>query len=351
MRCSRCVLPDCTPNISFDSQGVCNYCHTYQPTKYLGEEALLEALEPFRGSGEKYDCIVGISGGRDSAYVILKLVKDYGMRVLAVNYENPFTVPQAKENIRNIVEALDVDVVSFKDRNGRHVKALRGALNAWLRKPSPAVIPIMCVGCKPVWLDIYRTAKKHNIKCVITGGNPYEVISFKRELVKIDRDAERENAFFKYAYAMREIFKNPAFYNPHLVLAMMRAYLFGAPFAVGLKAYGANMLWIQFFDYLLWEEKELISRIEKELNWSKPAELKSSWRFDCRVKHLADFAYMKTDKMTDKDDFYAKIVREGGMTRDEALKKLENEGEIYFDEIRTLLDQAGVKDQSFLDRM
>ena len=99
MRCSECTLSENTPHIVFDEDGVCNYCHTYRKFSYKGESELLKTLDAFRRPDSKYDCLVGISGGRDSSYLLLKLVKDYGMKVLAVNYENPFTVPRAKANI------------------------------------------------------------------------------------------------------------------------------------------------------------------------------------------------------------------------------------------------------------
>jgi hypothetical protein len=352
MRCSRCVLSDCTPKISFDADGVCSYCHTYQPFEYRGEEELIKVLEPFRSSGNEYDCIVGVSGGRDSAYVLLKLVKDYGMRVLAVNYENPFTVPLAKHNIENMVNTLGTDLIHYGDKRDRHRRAFLEALAAWTRKPSPALIPIMCIGCKFLWPELFRIAKDRGIKCIVSGVNPYEVMSFKRELVNISRDEERESAFFKYAYVFREIMANPAFFKPHLVLTMMRAYLFGAPYSLGMRlAYGRSITSIRLFDYLVWDETEIISRIREELGWESPPEIKSTWRFDCRVKFLADLAYAKTLKMTDREDFYAKIVREGRMTRDAAIAKLEDENTIYMDQIELLMRDAGIEDTSFLERL
>jgi hypothetical protein len=349
MRCSQCVLPDCTPNISFDNDGVCNYCHTYEAFSYKGEDELRKALEPFRGKGKSYDCLVGISGGRDSSYVLLKLVKEYDMKVLAVNYENPFTVPQARTNIENAVRALDVDVVSFKDRNKNHIATFKAAVEAWFQKPSPTLIPIVCLGCKPAWMEIYRIAKDKDVRCIVTGGNPYEVISFKRELVGISRDEEATRAFFKYAYILREILKSRVYLKLPLLKAMMRAYLFGAPFSPCLRLFGHGITWVQLFDYIPWDEEEIVSRITSELNWSPPPNIKSTWRFDCRVKHLVDFMYMTTLNMTDKDDFYAKIVREGRMTRDRALVKLTDENHLYLDEIKILLQQADIADTSFLE--
>lgn len=349
MRCSKCVLPECTPNIIFDKDGVCNYCHTYQKFSYEGETELLRTLDAFRGTGNEYDCVVGLSGGRDSSYTLLKLVKDYGMKVLAVNYENPFTVPQAKANIENAIQALDVDIVRFKAGDKNHKRTFKHTVTAWFRKPSPALIPIVCIGCKPAWLEIYRIAKKHGVHCIVSGGNPFEVISFKRELVRISRDENPKRAFSKYIYSLQEILKNRAYFSPSCILTMIKSYLYGNPYSIGLRLFGHSIAWVEIFNYIEWNEREIISRIKAELDWAHPPELKSTWRFDCRVKHLVDFMYMKTLGMTDKDDFYAKMVREGLMTRKDALQRLESENELHPDEIRLLLNQVGIEDISFLD--
>lgn len=348
MRCTKCVLPDHTPHIVFDQEGVCNYCHTYQKFNYKGESELLKILDTFRKTDGEYDCLVGLSGGRDSSYLLLKLVKDYGMKVLAVNYENPFTVPQAKANIEKATKALNVDLVRFQDRNDRHKKVLRETVTAWFKNPSPALIPIVCIGCKPAWFEIYRIAKRHNIHCIASGGNPFEVISFKREMVGISRDEAPERAFFKYIYSLREILKNTAYFRPACILTLMKSYLLGNPYSIGLRLFGRNMTWVEMFNYIEWNEQEIMSRIRAELGWDSPPHIKSTWRFDCRVKHLVDLMYMKTMNLTDKDDFYAKMVREGLITREEALQRLQNETQLYMDEIQLLLNQAGIEDVSFL---
>jgi hypothetical protein len=351
MRCTRCVLTDRTPNIVFDEDGVCNYCHTYRKFSYRGEDELLKVLDTFRDKGSKYyDCVVGVSGGRDSSYLLLKLVRDYGMRVLAVNYENPFTVPQAKANIENAIKALNVDIVRFGDKNDRHKKILKKTVTAWFRDPSPALIPIVCIGCKPAWFGIYRIAKERGIHCIASGGNPFEVISFKRELVGISRDEDPKRAFYRYFYSLREILKNSAYYSPICISTLIKSYLFGNPYSIGLRLFERNMTWVEMFSYLEWNEREIVPRIRAELGWESPPHLKSTWRFDCRVKHLVDFMYMKTLGMTDKDDFYAKMVREGLITREYALERLQDENELYMDEISLLLDQAGVED-ALLDQL
>ena len=89
-RCKRCLLPATAPGADIDSSGACQYCRTYKPADMqiseslrIDREADLErCIAESRGQGE-YDCLVCLSGGKDSVYLLYKLKKEYGQRVLA----------------------------------------------------------------------------------------------------------------------------------------------------------------------------------------------------------------------------------------------------------------------------
>lgn len=349
-RCSKCVLPESTPNIVFDKEGICNYCHTYHKFRYKGESELLKLLDSQRRTDSKYDCIATISGGRDGCYTLLKLVKDYRMKVLAVNYENPFTDPQAKDNIENAIKALNVDIIRFKLKNNIHERTFRNNLILWFRRPSPALVPMMCIACKTMWWHILQIAKEYKIRCIVSGSSPLEYASFKKELLHVSRDEDPKLTFIKSIYGvLKETFKNPAYFNPSCIPTMVKGYLFGDPYAIGLRLVGHNITRIDLFHYIEWDEQDVLSRIRSELNWDNPRKIERTWRFDCRVAHLKDFMYMKTLKMTARDDFYAKSVREGLITREGALLRLQKENKLYLDEIQLLLKKVGIEDISFLD--
>ncbi len=113
-RCTTCILPESYPNITFDDRGECNYCKNYTRISYLGSDKLKADLMAARSKKGKYDCIVPISGGKDSTYVLYQITRIYGLRALAFNYDNGVTHPQAQENVRTIAEKLGVDLVTKK---------------------------------------------------------------------------------------------------------------------------------------------------------------------------------------------------------------------------------------------
>jgi hypothetical protein len=113
-RCSRCTLPSNFRNIRFDKNGVCNFCNNHD--KYienlkrfsLVEKNFLQEVEANQGKFP-YDCAVGLSGGKDSTYVLYKLVKDYKLKVLAITFNNNFQNDVAKNDIKTIINDLNVD--------------------------------------------------------------------------------------------------------------------------------------------------------------------------------------------------------------------------------------------------
>lgn len=346
-RCTRCVLPETTPGIEFDRDGVCNYCRSYEPFACRGEASLVTLLNAHRKSGKKYECIVNVSGGRDSAFTLLKLVKDYHMKVLALNYENPYTDAQARQNITNMVRALKVDLIRFRFMSGIHESCFCNNLRAWSRNPSPAMVPMMCIGCKIIWKKILEIARRHEIGLIVNGGNPYEYTSFKKELLGLAASSGLGESYARNVFGLaREAAKNLRYLKPQFVPALIKGYLFANQYAIGSKMLGRSVEQIDLFHYLEWNEQEILRRITGELGWDYPRGFGSTWRFDCTIGHLKDYLYLKTIGLTEKDDFYAQMVRAGVMTREEALHRLDVENRLHAETVRHLFMTAGLSCQA-----
>lgn len=115
LSCSRCILDSHIPNISFDNMGVCNYCkiHEKWEKEYLPQNYNNIIKQIMRdGKHKKYDCVVGVSGGCDSSF-LLCLLKDAGLRPLAVHWNNGWNTEIAERNIQRIVKTLNVDYIEI----------------------------------------------------------------------------------------------------------------------------------------------------------------------------------------------------------------------------------------------
>ena len=107
--CTRCVNDKTVKHIHFNKDGVCSFCEAYDSIKdklhdYENLERLF--LKKIKNTGHKYDAAVGFSGGKDSTYVLYKLVKQYGLKVKAFTLDNGFMSPEAKDKIDAARKAL-----------------------------------------------------------------------------------------------------------------------------------------------------------------------------------------------------------------------------------------------------
>lgn len=138
--CSRCVYDSTIPGVVFDADGVCGYCHQHDsleaeyPTGEAGKRRLEEIVAAIRRDGRRkpYDVVVGISGGCDSSYMLL-MAKEFGLRPLAVHFDNTWDSTVAVENIRSVLTSLDVDLFTYVVDNEEYDDIYRSFLKAGVR--------------------------------------------------------------------------------------------------------------------------------------------------------------------------------------------------------------------------
>lgn len=167
--CSRCISDETIPGISFDKDGICNYCRIHEkleaefPTGETGRKKLLEIVDEIKraGKGKKYDCIVGVSGGCDSSYLLSK-TKELGLRPLAVHFDNTWNSEIATQNIHKVLKKLDIDLFTYVVNNEEYDDIYRSFLKAGVKDIDiPTDIGLITV--------LYRTADKYGIKYILDG--------------------------------------------------------------------------------------------------------------------------------------------------------------------------------------
>ncbi len=169
-QCARCIFDESIPNITFDSLGVCNFCtqvdsliEQYGTGTTKGEQMLGVILDDVRrsGIGRKYDCVVGVSGGTDSSFLLLKC-KDWGLRPLAVHYDNTWNSAIATENIRKVTSALGVDLHTYVIDNCESEDIFRAFLMAG--------VPEFDASTDIAFAQVLRsTAAKFGIRYILEG--------------------------------------------------------------------------------------------------------------------------------------------------------------------------------------
>ncbi|HYM95550.1 MAG TPA: N-acetyl sugar amidotransferase [Chitinophagaceae bacterium] len=168
--CTRCIYDESIPSISFDENGVCNYCHMvdklvaeYKTGTEEGEEKIQKIIEQIKkeGKGKKYDCVIGVSGGTDSSYMVYWAIKN-GLRPLAAHYDNTWNTAIATENIRKVLTKLNVDLFTHVVNNKEMDDIYRSFFLAGVPElDAPTDLALA--------ETLYRAANKYKIKYVLEG--------------------------------------------------------------------------------------------------------------------------------------------------------------------------------------
>lgn len=342
-RCSRCILPERYPRIAFDGEGVCNYCRESTRFSYKNKEILHTTLAPSRHKG-RYDCIVAISGGRDSAFVAYYAVRKLDLNVLAVTCDNGFMPEQTRTNITNTVERLGIDHVYLRYNYVRdHVKDF---LSSWIRKPSPAMIAFLCNGCMTGIRECLTKAAYGNDVSLILGGGGGVVgyggepeQSFAEKLLSVsDSNSKVGRPLSLLAGFLGQLAQNPSYFQPACLASFAREFLHRFWYE-----YDRELEVVSLFEFIPWSEDEVVSTIQDELKWEKPAYRKTSWRADCKIHFLKDYLYGETLGFTKNDELLSGMIREGMIDRKDALERLEDDNYLSRQFLTEFLSELGLE--------
>lgn len=169
--CSRCIYDDRVSAISFGEDGVCNYCRqldglvdqygTGQAKGRAEFERLVDEIKA-AGRGKKYDCVVGVSGGTDSSYMLHQAVREWGLRPLAVHYDNTWNSAIATQNIARMLQPLSIDLYTHVVNNQEADDIFRAFFRA-------SVAEIEASTDLALAEVMYRAAWKYSVHYVLEG--------------------------------------------------------------------------------------------------------------------------------------------------------------------------------------
>jgi len=168
--CSRCIYNATIPSISFDDEGVCNYCRQYDqmqqeyPTGVEGKKILDAYVAQMKkdGKGKAYDVVIGISGGCDSSYLLHLAKNEFGLRVLAAHFDNTYNSRIAVENISIMLDKLGIDLYTHVVDNKEYQSIFKSFFKASVPEiDTPSDLALATVH--------YMAASKYGIKHIWEG--------------------------------------------------------------------------------------------------------------------------------------------------------------------------------------
>jgi N-acetyl sugar amidotransferase len=301
-RCTRCILPESFPGITFDESGVCNKCRAYERRwsnfdSKKSEEYVGNIFEAARKKGDKYDCLIGISGGKDSSYAVYLLTQKYKLNPLCVHFDNGFVPRRASENIRKVSEKFNVDCISFQPdlelmkRLHRHFLLTAGEF---------------CVPCSIGIISLqYRVAKEYQIPLIVSGFSPRT-------------DAGIHNDIW---HSSPEYFQNVA--KGYFSKEEIRDFLHSKTLARTLHHLTGRIKYITLPLYVEWDEGEITSFLKRELDWGAGSAVTTE-HTDCIASDLKEYLQIRKFGFSEKTLKFSVAVRNGSMTREESLAKAES---------------------------
>jgi N-acetyl sugar amidotransferase len=330
--CQRCVQDISVPGIQFDDKGVCNYCHLHDelckefPNDERGKNYLDKLFSRIKkqGKGKKYDCVIGISGGRDSTFLLYKAVKDWGLRPIAVHFNDGFDNPVAGENMLKAVKKLRVELRTITS-DWREAKDLK---ISFLKASTPDLNLGTDIG---IAAAIYGVAHKEGVKNILIGQ------SFRTEGVKplswsyFDGDYLR-NVQKQFGKVKLKPWKAN---SPHFNFGIKELFYYSV--INGIKGYTP-------FYSMNYIRKDAEAILKKELDWVYPG----AHYFDDLYHSLIKYVHRVKFNIDLNMNSDSALVRSGQLNREEALERAHGVYKIEKEEIIELcINRLGISREEF----
>ena len=300
MRCNRCLNDETVRGISFDSSGVCNFCHNFDEIKEkLADENMLhqlfqERVDAVRGK-HRYDAALGISGGKDSEFVLHELVRKHGLHVCTFTLDNGFLSEEAKRNIDKTVRNYGVDHEYITFDRAMQQRQYHYSMKHFL---------VPCIACSYTgYAAMINYAVKVDAGMCVHGRSPEQMLRrygkdvFTRFVdmgLKSIHEIDIAEGYSALLDNVRDMVDEGIFND-------IRSIAFEGVDGIEFREF------VPYFLYYRYDEKEIVRFLKEETGWTPPEDYN---HYDCAIHNATKYIYQ---------------CRTGMMTREEALELLAQE--------------------------
>lgn len=339
-RCTRCVLPETMPYISFDDEGVCNYCRAYQPRNNpKPKEELFDLVAPYRRATGA-DCIVPFSGGRDSCWGLHLIVNELNMKPITYTYDWGMVTDLGRRNISRMCAQLGVENIIVADDIAKKRRNIAMNLKAWLKSPHLGMISILTAGDKHFFRHVETVKRQTGIQLNLWGINPLELTYFKAGFLGVPPDFEEKRVYMhgiskqmNYQWLrFKAMLQSPGYFNRSLWDTLSGEYY---------RSFTEKSDYYHIFDYWRWDEV-VCDETLKQYDWELAPDTNTTWRIGDGTAAFYNYLYYTIAGFTEHDTFRSNQIREGQLTRDKALDLVKDENQPRYQNIRWYLDSLGM---------
>jgi glutamine---fructose-6-phosphate transaminase (isomerizing) len=339
-RCTKCILPETMPFITFDNNGVCNYCLSYIPKNHNKSiDELKRLVDPYKNLDKK-NVLVPLSGGRDSCYTLHLAVKELGLNPIAYTYEWGMVTDIARRNISRITSQLGVEhIIVAADTEKKRIN-IKNNLLAWLKKPHLGMVNILMAGDKHFFKFNEVVKKQNKIKLELWGVNSLEKTHFKTGFLGLPPLLIHESYYItdikyqiKYqALRIKEFIRNPSYINSSLFDTLSGEYY---------RSIRKKRDYFHVFDYMNWDEKTVDETLSN-YGFETAIDTKSTWRIGDGTAAFYNYIYYTVAGFSEHDTFRSNQIREGLISREVALRLVSEENKPRYENIKWYLEAIGL---------
>ena len=337
--CNNCVMDTTDSSITFDEKGVCDHCSVFYteilPIWQYGEnrqnqlDGIVSKIKE-SSNGADFDCIMGMSGGIDSSYLLYKMVSEYNLRPLVFHVDAGWNSQIAVNNIERLIDGLGLDLYT-EVINWEEIKDLQ---LAFLKSGAPHIdVP----QDHAFFATMYKFASENNIKYILTGGNySTECVRNPLEWMYYQSDSAQ----------LRDIHKKfgtiPLESYPVTNILWHKVYL---PYIKGIKL-------IRPLDYIPYNKEKAMNLLVDKFGYQKYPQKHFESRF---TRFYESYWLPERFGYDTRKVQYSSLILTGQMTRNEALEKLKKtayDKETIHQEFEYIANKLGISIdelQSYMD--
>jgi glucosamine--fructose-6-phosphate aminotransferase (isomerizing) len=340
-RCTRCILPETMPFIEFDEKGICNYCLNYKiRNQPRPREELFDLVQPYRRPTGP-ETVVPFSGGRDSSFALHLIVEELKMRPVTYTYDWGMVTDLGRRNISRMCSRLGVENIIVAGDITKKRDYVRSNLLAWLESPNLGMLSVLTAGDKHFFRYIETVKKQTGVDLNLWGINPLEVTHFKAGFLGIPPDFAEQRVYSHGAmkqlryqrHRLGAMMESPGYFNRSVWDTLSGEYF---------RSFTEKSDYFHIFDYWRWDESEIDTTLEDLYQWERAPDTQTTWRIGDGTAAFYNYAYYTIAGFTEHDTFRSNQIREGEITRAEALDLVKVENQPRYPNLKWYLDVLGI---------
>lgn len=328
--CQKCVLPATYPGISFDQNGVCNYCQAYmvdtvdtsndvkgagsEDLHLISEADLKAGLEKYKKLGRQYDVLVPLSGGVDSCFTLIQIVEKFGLKPLVFHSDHGWDDPTATRNVEKLCRELNVDLIIWKN----DLKFMRKLFKIF--NESDDVELSACFACgNMLYLNGLEIADHFNIPLVINGYSKGQIAMMH----------DRDKAVDWYGKMIDTILRvgDMDFFNTFTKKwdMLKKQVIYKSKQDLDKEVDLEKIFFIPLFVFKFYktDKVELQKICRERFDWQPIKNSYPARTTNCEMIWLNSYRDLNKRCYTHYHDEYSTLIRAGEITREQALKDLE----------------------------